>query len=150
MSAEQVIALVKREVLLDRSVPGEDSASPEIDAEDEEPPALIGRLLRDRIDRSTEHVFTLLALQLDRVSLRLAFKALHEKDDRVRGTALEYLATVLPDEVRDDVAAAFSERATPCPPERSAVDILADLRRVSLAAPVAPGSQAGSERPTHR
>ena len=88
-----------------------------------EPPALIDRLLRDRLDRSLEHVFTLLALQLDRVSLRLAFKALHEKDERLRGTALEYLETVLPDEMRDDVWPFLGEER-PMRPRRPVAEIL--------------------------
>jgi hypothetical protein len=54
-----------------------------------------------RVDRGIEHVFTILSLLLEREPLRMAFRALHAGDDRLRGTALEYLDNVLPTEVRD-------------------------------------------------
>ncbi len=68
-----------------------------------------------------------LALHLDRVSLRLAFKALHESDERLRGTTLEYLETVLPDEVRDSIWPFFGEER-PMRSPRSPTEILTDLR----------------------
>ncbi len=132
IAPQQVIALVKKELLLGKDVL-ESQPAPELDEEEGEAPALIARLLRDRIDRSLEHIFTLLALNLDRVSLRLAFKALHETDERLRGTALEYLETVLPDEVRDAVWPFLGE-AHPMLPPRPALEILADLRRTNKAA----------------
>jgi hypothetical protein len=58
-------------------------------------------LLRDRADRSLEHVFTLLALTLPREPLRLAYHGLHTEDRHLRGTALEYLASVLPERIRE-------------------------------------------------
>lgn len=131
VAPDKVIALVTREVALSKDV-WESQREPELDEEDNEPPALIGRLLRDRMDRSLEHVFTLLALTLDRQSLRLAFKALHESDTRLRGTALEYLETVLPDEVREAVWPFLGEER-PMRPSRSPLEILTDLRRTSEA-----------------
>jgi AAA family ATP:ADP antiporter len=124
-----VIAIVKQELALSKDV-SESQPTLDLDDEENEPPALIDRLLRDRIDRSLEHVFTLLALVLDRESLRLAFKALHEKDERLRGTALEYLETVLPDDIRDAVWPFLGE-ARPMRTARAATEILADLRRAS-------------------
>jgi len=56
-------------------------------------------VLRDRVSRSLEHLFTLLSLILPRETLRLAFHALHTDDSYLRGTALEYLETVLPESV---------------------------------------------------
>jgi hypothetical protein len=132
---QQVIALVKKELLLGKDVLQSQPAL-ELDEEEGEGPSLIARLLRDRIDRSLEHIFTLLALNLDRVSLRLAFKALHETDERLRGTALEYLETVLPDEVRDGVWPFLGE-AHPMLPPRPALEVLADLRRSNKAVGVA-------------
>jgi hypothetical protein len=58
-------------------------------------------VLRERADRSLEHVFTLLALVLPRVPLRLAYDGLHTEDRHLRGTALEYLESVLPAAVRE-------------------------------------------------
>jgi hypothetical protein len=122
---EAAIAIVKREVASSRRVWDRERA-PEIDEEEDEPPALIDRLLRDRFDRSFEHVFSVLALVLDRESIRLAFKALHQEDTRLRGIALEYLETVLPDEIRDAVWPYLGE-ARPMRPARPASEILADL-----------------------
>jgi HEAT repeat protein len=127
VAPDKVIALVTKEMALSKDV-SERQREPELDEDDSEPPALIDRLLRDRVDRSLEHVFTLLALTLDRQSLRLAFKALHDSDQRLRGTALEYLETVLPDEVRDAVWPFLGEER-PMRPSRSPLEILADLRR---------------------
>jgi hypothetical protein len=124
---ERLIAVVKREVELSKEV-WESQTAPQFEDEDDEPPALIDRLLRDRIDRSIEHVFTILALHIDRESLRIAFKALHEEDQQLRGTALEYLENVLPDEVRDAVWPFLGE-VRPMRATRPAKDILADLVR---------------------
>jgi AAA family ATP:ADP antiporter len=131
---ERVIAIVKLEVSLDRRV-WESQPPPEFDDDTGETgePVLIGRLLRDRLDRSLEHVFTLLALHIDRGSLVIAFKALHTGDEHVRGTALEYLETVLPDEVRDAVWPYLGEQR-PMRPPRAASEILADLERSAAGA----------------
>jgi hypothetical protein len=129
-----VIAIVTREVAHSREV-WDSQRAPDLDDEEKEPPAFIDRLLRDRFDRSFEHVFSILALVLDRESIRIALKALHQEDERLRGTALEYLETVLPDEVRDAVWPFLGE-ARPMRPARPASEILADLvnaREVSKA-----------------
>jgi AAA family ATP:ADP antiporter len=138
IASEKVFALVKTEVTISKDHL-DSQQEPEPDEEEDEPPALVDRLLRDRIDRSLEHMFTLLALHLDRQSLRLAFKALHESDERVRGTALEYLETVLPDEVRDAVWPFLGEER-PMRPPRSPLAILADLRSTSEPVALAPAS----------
>jgi ATP:ADP antiporter, AAA family len=51
-------------------------------------------------ERGLTHVFTLLSLALDRQPLQTALVALLSGDPVLRGTALEYLATVLPDDLR--------------------------------------------------
>jgi hypothetical protein len=51
-------------------------------------------------ERGLTHVFTLLSLALERQPLQTALVALLSADPVLRGTALEYLATVLPDDVR--------------------------------------------------
>jgi ATP/ADP translocase len=88
--------------------------------------SLVDGLVRDRVDRSLEHVFTILCLHLEREPLRLAFRALHHEDPKFRGTALEYLDTVLPVEIRDLVWPLLGE-AVPLPSARSAPELLADL-----------------------
>ncbi len=57
-------------------------------------------VIRDRAHRSLEHVFTLLALVLPRQPLQIAFRGLHVSDAHLRGTALEYLESALPPEIR--------------------------------------------------
>jgi hypothetical protein len=123
-----VFAAVTREVLLGKAA-RESQRGPHLEQK-EDPPALVDRLLRDRVDRTLEHIFALLALLLDRQSLRLTFSALHGKDERRRGTALEYLDTVLPDEIRDEVWPLLGE-ARPLRSPRSAAEILADLHRAA-------------------
>jgi hypothetical protein len=123
---ERVLAMVKREVEINKAAWESQPALQFDDADEGEAPALVDRLLRDRLDRSLEYVFGLLALELDRDSLRLAFKALHQEDERLRGTALEYLETVLPEEVRDAVWPFLGE-ARPMRAPRTAKEILDDL-----------------------
>lgn len=57
-------------------------------------------VLRDRADRSLEHVFSLFAVVLPREPLMAAFRALHQDDRMFRGLALEYLETTLPEDIR--------------------------------------------------
>jgi HEAT repeat protein len=124
ISLDRIVGVVTTE--LSREELGWDTA---LDADDEYAAAsLVGRLRHDRLDRRVEHVFNVLALQLDPESLRTAFKALHDEDEALRGTALEYLETVLPNEVRD-VVWPFLGEARPMRPARSAEEILADLRK---------------------
>lgn len=129
IALDRIVAIVTREVGRDENV-----WDAEADATDEEEdahePSLVDRLRRDRLDRNVEHVFNVLALHLDPASLRTAFKALHEDDDALRGTALEYLETVLPDAVRDLVWPFLGE-ARPMRAARPAKEILADLQRQS-------------------
>jgi hypothetical protein len=49
-----------------------------------------------RRDPNLEHVFRLLGLILEREPLEIAFRGLHTDDRQLRGTALEYLESVLP------------------------------------------------------
>jgi len=56
----------------------------------------LDEILRERADRSLEHLFSLLALVLPREPLKAAFRSLHADDDALRALALEYLDGVLP------------------------------------------------------
>jgi AAA family ATP:ADP antiporter len=56
--------------------------------------------VKDRAGQSLAHVFSLLSLILPREPLQIAFRSLNSDDDRLRGTALEYLDEVLPVPVR--------------------------------------------------
>ncbi len=95
---ERVTAAVLAEVAVER---GLWESRRLIDAvEEEEPGATVEGLLRERADRSLEHVFTLLGLELPSAPLRLAYQALQTGDRHLRGTALEYLAGILPEPIR--------------------------------------------------
>jgi ATP:ADP antiporter, AAA family len=125
--------LVARQALTDAilrevQMPALDAASAELedDAADEEPNALVDVLLRDRVDRSLEYIVMLLSVHLEREPLRMAFRALYHADTKYRGTALEYLDTVLPTEVRDAVWPLLGDTG-PLPPLRPAREILEEL-----------------------
>jgi hypothetical protein len=62
--------------------------------------------------------------------LRTAFNALHTENAQLRGTALEYLETALPVEVRDLVWPFLGEER-PMPGARRAEEILEDLVRLT-------------------
>ena len=54
-------------------------------------------------DEPLKHVFTLLSLALEREPVELSLRALDSDDQKLRGTALEYLENVLPANVRDSL-----------------------------------------------
>lgn len=78
---------------------------------DEDSP-IVDKVLRERTNRSMEHVFTILSLVLPREPLRIAFRGLYTNDRHLRGTALEYLESVLPEDVRQ-ILWPFLEGETP-------------------------------------
>lgn len=95
---EAVVQAILREVAVERGVW---ESRRVIDEADDEWSPMESDVVRDRATRSLEHVFTLLALVLPRDPLRLAYQGLHTTDPQLRGTALEYLASVLPERVRE-------------------------------------------------
>ena len=136
VALERVVALVQAEVQLSKEV--WESQGTAIDEDESEAPSLFARLLRDRVDRSLEHVFNVLALHLDAESLHIAFKALHQEDAALRGTALEYLDNVLPDGIRDAVWPFLGEER-PMRGARPTSEILADLVRARrVVSPIGP------------
>ena len=94
---ERVMSVVLREVTVERSVW---ESRQLLDTADDDLAAPVADVVRDRADRSLEHVFALLSLVLPRTTIQLAFQALHTDNPYLRGTALEYLETVLPDGLR--------------------------------------------------
>ena len=80
-------------------------------------------------DRLQEHVFNLLALALDRQAVHIARHAFEGTDEYLRGTALEYLDTVLPPSL---VARLIPTLGTSRPtggPRRDAQAVRGDLLR---------------------
>jgi hypothetical protein len=80
---------------------------------------LVDEVLRERASQVMTHVSTLLGLVLPQQSVRLAFRALHTDDAKLRGVALEYLDSVLPKGLREQLAAQIEGPVAP--PERSGV-----------------------------
>ena len=91
--------------------------------------SFLEELVRDRASQSLAHVFTLLALVLPTEPLRIAFRGLHTDDDSLRGTALEYLESVLPPEIRDRLWPFLEDRRMPGKVRRPREETLADLLR---------------------
>ncbi len=63
--------------------------------------------LKDRAAKSIAHIFTLLGLVLPPQPVRLAFRALRAEDKKLHGVALEYLDSVLPHDLREQLSAYF-------------------------------------------
>ena len=94
-------------------------------------PTLFDQAIRQRSDRSFALVFTLLALALPPEPVRLAHRGLLSTDPGLRGTALEYLESVLPPRVRDGLWPYLEER----PGQRKPVSQEQALERLMSANP---------------
>jgi AAA family ATP:ADP antiporter len=77
-------------------------------------------------DRVLDHAFTLLGLVLEREPLRTALRALQTEDRRLRGTALEYLENVVPEDVRLHLWPRIGSGAVQTPP-RPRAEVEAEL-----------------------
>jgi hypothetical protein len=82
-----------------------------------------------RANRALAHVFTLLELILPADPLRIAYRGLHTTDRALQGTALEYLESVLPRDIRDRLLPFLEVGPESRPPNRSGDEILEDLLR---------------------
>jgi hypothetical protein len=124
---ERVLTAVLGEVTVERSLW---ESRQLIDAADDDWAPMAAEVVRTRADRSLEHVFTLLALILPREPLRLAYHALQTDDRQLRGTALEYLESVLPERVRAQLWR-FLEPGAPSPAhsDRTPDQVLENLLR---------------------
>ena len=104
---EAVFAVALREVRVDRSVWEShrllDLAEENPEEGEAEDTPLMNAVVRERSNRSMEHLFTILSLALPAQPLLMAYRALAGEDANLRGTALEYLESVLPTEVRDSL-----------------------------------------------
>lgn len=93
-AAEMVYEAVERELNVDQNL----WRSRQLLSEQAPPEPLphLDEVLRERADRSLEHLFSLLALVLPREPLKAAFRSLHSDDAGLQALALEYLDGVLP------------------------------------------------------
>jgi hypothetical protein len=76
-----------------------------------------------------EHVFNLLAMALDREPVRIAARSFATDDAYVRGTALEYLETVLPPRLFSALQPSLAMKGAVPPRKRAAAEVRADLIR---------------------
>jgi hypothetical protein len=85
------------------------------------------QLVGDRANRGLEHVFTLLSIVLPKEPLQVSFYALHTDDVMLRGTALEYLDSVLPPPIRERLLALLEDTRPKDHAPRGNGEILAAL-----------------------
>jgi hypothetical protein len=127
---ERIFACVHREVTVNRGV-WENRRLLDRLTEDDDRSLLTG-LVRDRASQSLAHVFTLLALVLPTEPLRIAFHGLHTDDEGLRGTALEYLESVIPPDIRDRLWPFLEDRRQPGKVQRPRDEALANLLRSNV------------------
>jgi AAA family ATP:ADP antiporter len=75
-------------------------------------PARREKALKERAAKSMAHIFTLLGLALPPKPVRLAFRALQAEGGRLKGVALEYLDSILPRSLREELTAYFEGSLT--------------------------------------
>jgi hypothetical protein len=80
-------------------------------------------------ERGLAHVFTLLSLAVEREPLHIAHRALLGADSALRGTALEYLENVLPDDVRRALWTHLGARSAASRAVRPREQVVYDLMR---------------------
>jgi ATP:ADP antiporter, AAA family len=147
ISEARVVAAIRREIESGQELAEQSAARALAEERPGEEQALVEGLVRDRVDRSLEHMFAILSLILEREPLRMAFAALHHEDQKYRGTALEYLDTVLPRDVRDMMWPYLGESA-PLASVRSPSELLTDLLAATGAPPTRPSTASRSGQPT--
>lgn len=124
--AEAVFAAVEEELNVDRV--GWESKRLDLDHGE---PAQRGSLNPDgpRVERGLDHVFTMLSLVFDHDALQIAQRALEGTDLRLRGTALEYLENILPENIRQRLWPHLGIEVGARSSQRSLVELVSELRR---------------------
>jgi len=127
MAHDRVLHAIENEVETDREVWRISHALDDDTVHGDAPADLA---VRERSDRSLEHVFTLLSLILPQSHLHTAYLGIHAKDPVLRGTALEYLDVVLPASLREKLWPYLADEAPRRGP-RPKEQVMADLERLS-------------------
>ena len=125
---EVVFARVGHEVTVDRRVWESHKLLDQLDEGGGDAP-LVDEFLRKRTSRSLEHVFNILSLALPREPLKIAFRGLYTDDVNLRGTALEYLESILPGPIREGLWPFLEDDRREKGTDGSREKILADLMR---------------------
>jgi hypothetical protein len=121
-----VYAAVERELQVARPI--RDSRRLLDPRDGSDPDAFLDEILRERADQTLEHIFSLFASVLPREAVKIAFRSLHSDDPALRGLAMEYLDSVLPDAVRNGLWSLIDTKPPARAPE-SSQDPLGDLLR---------------------
>lgn len=94
---------------------------------------VLSEIARGTLNRGTvDHLFALLGLGLNRGALELARQGVLSDDRKLRGTALEYLESLLPETIRVPVVSALAEFAGPreaLASRPAGAELLEELRR---------------------
>ncbi len=122
-----VFDVVQREAAVGRPVWESNRLLNRLDEAEEN--VFVDQFVKDRAGRSLAHVFTLLALVLPSGPLQIAYRGLHSDDRNLRGTALEYLESVLPPPIRERLWPYLEDSRPANRPARPREEILADLVR---------------------
>ena len=131
LEKERILRAVEREFFVSKTVWSSYKLLEHVEDSEEKP--YFDEVLKDRTNKGLEHVFTLLSMVLPPEPLKIAFKGLHTSDPHLRGTALEYLESVLPPTIKERLWPFLEDtaevRARQESPRRSREEILSDLRR---------------------
>ena len=127
LEKEKVFSAVLREVAVGRRVWESHRLLDQLEDEEDLAP-LVDDFLRQRSSRSLEHVFTILSLALPKEPLKIAFRGLHTDNRDLKGTALEYLETILPEAIRKSLWPFLEDdRRASIEKSQSREEILAEL-----------------------
>ncbi|UCF37281.1 MAG: hypothetical protein JSU96_21260 [Acidobacteriota bacterium] len=127
LQQDRVYAAVLNEVHVKQAVWQSHHLLDQIEGDSEKVDFFVDELVKDRANRSLEHVFTLLSLVLPRDPLTIAYRGIHSHDRNLRGTALEYLERVLPSEIRTRLWPFLEWEETRQPQAKSRDEILKEL-----------------------
>ena len=127
INANTVFDVVQKEVAVGRPVWEGRRLLDRLD--DNEPDTVVDEFIRSRANQSLMHVFTMLSLVLPSEPLQIALRGLHAGDENLRGTALEYLESVLPPVIREPLWPFLEDHRPSGRTVRPREEILADLVR---------------------
>ena len=125
VTPEQISVVVSKELSISRERWQHRHQGPQ--PEDTQESIFVDAALEERANRSLEHVFTVLSLIYPREPLRIAFRGLHTDDPSLRGTALEWLETVLPEGLWKNLRPLLEGDAPVSRPKRTREKILEEL-----------------------